>query len=153
MNHLFKQLSAIPLTLIFLVSATSGIFAQAGTIHWENGSESRIDSFSEVSIRLVYHWWNRPSAKSEQREYFRSFPVPDMKEIVFMKQKGRGSAGFYYKVKISGYDEKGNLVEETIPTWDWIEMKILAGESPGKSRITFFHNKRKVSIDRIDFDE
>ncbi len=145
----------IPVILLFWVLCRPmPLHAQkSGIIQWNDGTASRIDSFSEISIRLRYHWWSRKASTNDPGEYFRKIPVDGLREFVFVRQNGRYSGGFYYLVTLRGYDPDGTLTELKIPVWDWLDMTYTGADSNGNTRITFFHQKRRMKILRIDFED
>ena len=140
--------------LLWIFCWPSSTHAQkSATVHWNDGTVSRFDSLSEISIRLVYHWWSRKASTNDPGDYFRTIPVNRLREMVFVRQKGRYTTGFYYLVSFRGWDANGNCTEQEIPVWDWIDMTFPGISKSGNTRITFFHHNRKVKIVRIDFVE
>ena len=125
--------------------------AQQGTIYWRNGTTSEVDSFTEISIQLVYYWWNKHQGTGNRGEFFRNIPPEQLSEIEFVRQSAQGTAGFYYRVTIRGFDREGNKIDENIPTWDWIDMSLPGKNGRNSSKVTFFHRKRRISITKITF--
>ncbi len=141
----------LAIVLLFM-AASPETEAQGGIIYRTDGTEMHIDSFCEVSVRLVYNWRDTRPGVNDPGEYFRNIPVPDLKEISFVKQNGRWSAGFYYRVRIAGYVNDSIRFEEDIPAWDWLDMSYPGMTGKKNTSITFFHQKRKIKIKRIDFE-
>ncbi len=147
-----KILSAVvPALLITMLIPCSRTQAQQGTIYWSDGTVTEVDSFTDISVELVYHWWNRHEADNDKGKYFRQIPVSELNEIDFIRQRSEGTGGFYYRVIITGTDTSDQPLEETVKTWDWIDMQLPVDSGSPKTRVTFFHQKRRVKIDKILF--
>jgi hypothetical protein len=127
--------------------------AQQGIIYWRDGNVSRVDSFTKITVELVYHWWNRHPQGNDRGGYFRELQIPELSEIEFVRQSAQGTAGFYYRVRITGTDGEGDIIDETIPTWDWIDMIMPGNDGKGKTKVTFFHHKRRIPITKITFGQ
>ena len=152
MKNLLKHKVVFSAASLALLLTCSNLEAQAGTIYWKDGNTSKIDSFTEISIELVYHWWNRHGFSYDSEGFYRKYNVPELKELTFIRQRGRWSTGFYYRVRICGVDDNGQRIEEEIPTWDWIDMTVPSDGLHKKTRVTFFHQKKRISLHKIAFE-
>jgi len=152
MKNVLKHKTILSAAWLALFLTYSNLEAQTGTIYWKDGNTSKIDSFSEISIELVYHWWNRNASSHYSEGFHRNYTIPELQEITFIRQKGRWSTGFYYRVRICGVDTNGQRIEEEIPTWDWLDMTIPTDTIHKKTSVTFFHQKRKINIQKVEFE-
>ena len=153
MKRILTKLPGLIVFGVLLLCRNQDICSQTGSIHWKDGTVTKIDSISEISVELVYYWWNRHGLSHNSEGYYKTFPVSALKEIKFVMQRSQGAAGFYYRVMIRGYDGTGERFEEKIPAWDWIDMSVPGDNDQNKSRVTFFHQKRRIRIERIEFGD
>ncbi len=137
--------------LLFTLSLPQ-LQAQPGRIFWKDGTVTRIDSFNEISIRLVYDRWSRNASATDRGEYFTTLPTGELREVVFVRQQPDFLPGFSYEVRIRGFMAGGKKTELVIPTWDWLRMSTPGASDTLKTSVTFFHHQRRVPIDRIEFE-
>jgi len=136
------------LLLTFTIPATG---QRAGRIFMDNESVINIDSFYEVSVELVYNWSFSPRPKNNPGSYFKTLQPAQLEEISFIKQEGRFVHNFSYVLRIKGITKSGRRFKKRIYTWDWLEMKQPGMKGPNTGKIVFFHDKRRMDIERIVF--
>ena len=124
---------------------------QAGTIHWKDGNLTKIDSFSEISVELVYYWWNRNGSSHHCEGYHRNISRIGTEGDKICPAEGTMVCRILLPCQNQGIDRKetdrGKNSNLGLDGYDHSQRQLTK-----QTRVTFFHQKRKINIRRIEFE-
>ncbi len=137
----------------FLLLFNPSLGQQSGRIFLKDGSIIEMKEFTRLQTELYYFQKNNRYNKKELTsvDFIRNYPLEKIVSMTFRYEKGIGTDQFYYQLLIEGLTSNGSRFKKKIRTWDWLEVSNPESGNQRNSEITFFTEKKKLDIVRLEF--
>jgi len=146
------RLTRIIIFVSFFLFPGSAFSQISGTIHYTDGSAVDLAVFDELFLELHYYSSGYTGIKpNKPGDYQKTLPLEKLSQITFIYEKDDSLHDFFYLLTVTGIRSNHVPFKTKVKLWDWMEISSAEDNEKYDTRIIFFHNKKKMKIDRIIF--